>query len=111
VHCDGEQHDGEEDQHQDRDDDHSAEQAAPHDLQDRGDQSDAAAEFTATQADDLYELISQRTAEGRSIAITANRAPQDVSAHAVRVSDRRRFRRRKISARRIVGGLGHDGFS
>ena len=34
-------------------------------------------EFTSTQADDLYELISQRIAEGRSIAITANRAPQD----------------------------------
>lgn len=34
-------------------------------------------EFTPTQADDLYELISQRVAEGRSIAITANRAPQD----------------------------------
>lgn len=34
-------------------------------------------EFSPTQADDLYELISQRVAEGRSIAITANRAPQD----------------------------------
>ncbi|MFE0063484.1 AFG1/ZapE family ATPase [Streptomyces sp. NPDC059003] len=34
-------------------------------------------EFTPRQADDLYELISQRIAEGRSIAITANRAPQD----------------------------------
>jgi DNA replication protein DnaC len=34
-------------------------------------------EFTPAQADDLYELISQRIAEGRSIAITANRAPQD----------------------------------
>jgi DNA replication protein DnaC len=32
-------------------------------------------EFTPPQADDLYELISQRVAEGRSIAITANRAP------------------------------------
>jgi DNA replication protein DnaC len=34
-------------------------------------------EFTPIQADDLYELISQRIAEGRSLAITANRAPQD----------------------------------
>src|SRR5256885_1113231 len=34
-------------------------------------------EFTAAQADYLYELISQRVAEGRSTAITANRAPQD----------------------------------
>jgi DNA replication protein DnaC len=34
-------------------------------------------EFSPGQADDLYELISQRIAEGRSIAITANRAPQD----------------------------------
>jgi DNA replication protein DnaC len=34
-------------------------------------------EFTPTQADDIYELISQRVVEGRSIAITANRAPQD----------------------------------
>lgn len=34
-------------------------------------------EFTPTQSDDLYELISQRVAEGRSVAITANRAPQD----------------------------------
>jgi DNA replication protein DnaC len=34
-------------------------------------------EFTPTQADDLYELISQRIAQGHSIAITANRAPQD----------------------------------
>jgi DNA replication protein DnaC len=32
-------------------------------------------EFTPGQADDLYELISQRIAEGRSNAITANRAP------------------------------------
>jgi DNA replication protein DnaC len=34
-------------------------------------------EFTPGQADDLYELISQRIAESRSIALTANRAPQD----------------------------------
>lgn len=34
-------------------------------------------EFTPTQADDLYELLSQRVTEGRSVAITANRAPQD----------------------------------
>jgi DNA replication protein DnaC len=34
-------------------------------------------EFTPGQADDLYELISQRITEGRSIALTANRAPQD----------------------------------
>lgn len=32
-------------------------------------------EFTVTQADDLYELISERT--GRSLAITANRAASD----------------------------------
>jgi DNA replication protein DnaC len=37
-------------------------------------------EFTPTQADDLYVLVSQRVAEGRSIAITANRAPQDCYA-------------------------------
>ena len=30
----------------------------------------------ATQAGDLYELISRRIAVSRSIAITANRAPQ-----------------------------------
>ncbi|WP_369410581.1 ATP-binding protein [Kribbella orskensis] len=29
------------------------------------------------QADDLYDLISKGLAEDRSIAITANRAPQD----------------------------------
>jgi DNA replication protein DnaC len=34
-------------------------------------------EFTPGQADDFYELICQRIAEGRSIAITASRAPQD----------------------------------
>lgn len=34
-------------------------------------------EFTAQQADDLYELLSQRITDGASIIITANRAPQD----------------------------------
>jgi DNA replication protein DnaC len=32
-------------------------------------------ELTATQADDLYELITERT--GRSLILTSNRAPQD----------------------------------
>jgi DNA replication protein DnaC len=34
-------------------------------------------EFTAQQADDLYELVSQRITDGTSLIITANRAPQD----------------------------------
>ena len=34
-------------------------------------------QFTAQQADDLYELVSQRVADGTSLIITANRAPQD----------------------------------
>jgi DNA replication protein DnaC len=34
-------------------------------------------QFTAQQADDLYELVSQRVADGASLIITANRAPQD----------------------------------
>ena len=33
-------------------------------------------EFTAQQADDLYELVSQRVADGNPLIITANRAPQ-----------------------------------
>jgi DNA replication protein DnaC len=32
-------------------------------------------ELTATQADDLYELVTERT--GRSLILTSNRAPQD----------------------------------
>jgi DNA replication protein DnaC len=34
-------------------------------------------EHTPAQADDLYELVSGRTAAGRSMVITANRAPVD----------------------------------
>jgi DNA replication protein DnaC len=34
-------------------------------------------ELTATQADDLYELVSERVQAGRSLTITANRAPAD----------------------------------
>jgi DNA replication protein DnaC len=34
-------------------------------------------QLTAPQADDLYELISERANTGRSVIITANRAPQD----------------------------------
>jgi DNA replication protein DnaC len=34
-------------------------------------------EFTAQQADDLYELVSQRITDGASMIISANRAPQD----------------------------------
>ncbi|MFC9817434.1 hypothetical protein ACFVJM_35910 [Streptomyces virginiae] len=32
-------------------------------------------QMTATQADDLYELVSER--QGRSVIITSNRAPSD----------------------------------
>ncbi|MFF3336903.1 ATP-binding protein [Streptomyces sp. NPDC002888] len=32
-------------------------------------------QLTATQADDLYELVSER--QGRSLIITSNRAPSD----------------------------------
>ena len=34
-------------------------------------------EHTAAQADDLYELVSARASDGRSMVITANRAPVD----------------------------------
>jgi DNA replication protein DnaC len=34
-------------------------------------------EFTAAQADDLYELISERAAAGRSLVLTSNRSPVD----------------------------------
>jgi DNA replication protein DnaC len=34
-------------------------------------------ELTITQADDLYELISERTAAGRSLILTSNRSPVD----------------------------------
>ena len=34
-------------------------------------------ELTATQADDLYELISERAANGASMILTSNRAPLD----------------------------------
>ncbi len=34
-------------------------------------------ELTPTQADDLYELVSERARTGRSLIITANRAPAD----------------------------------
>lgn len=34
-------------------------------------------ELTATQADDLYELIGERAATGRSLILTSNRAPAD----------------------------------
>lgn len=33
--------------------------------------------FTAAQADDLYELISERAAAGRSLVLTSNRSPVD----------------------------------
>ncbi|MFH8681253.1 ATP-binding protein [Streptomyces lydicus] len=35
----------------------------------------AVRQLTATQADDLYELVSER--QGRSLVITSNRAPSD----------------------------------
>jgi DNA replication protein DnaC len=34
-------------------------------------------ELAATQADDLYELISERTAAGGSMILTSNRSPVD----------------------------------
>lgn len=34
-------------------------------------------ELTAAQADDLYELISERSQAGRSLVLTSNRAPMD----------------------------------
>ena len=34
-------------------------------------------ELTAQQADDLYELISERAQAGRSLIATSNRAPAD----------------------------------
>jgi DNA replication protein DnaC len=34
-------------------------------------------ELTATQADDLYELVSERAQAGRSLIITSNRSPVD----------------------------------
>jgi DNA replication protein DnaC len=34
-------------------------------------------ELTAQQADDLYELVSERAQAGRSLIITANRSPAD----------------------------------
>jgi DNA replication protein DnaC len=34
-------------------------------------------EFTSTQADDLYELTSERAATGKSLIITSNRSPND----------------------------------
>ena len=34
-------------------------------------------ELTATQADDLYELVTARAAAGRSLVLTSNRAPAD----------------------------------
>jgi DNA replication protein DnaC len=34
-------------------------------------------ELTAQQADDLYELISERARHGRSLIITSNRSPVD----------------------------------
>jgi DNA replication protein DnaC len=34
-------------------------------------------EMTASQADDLYELISERAAAGRSLILTSNRSPVD----------------------------------
>jgi DNA replication protein DnaC len=34
-------------------------------------------ELTPGQADDLYELVSERARTGRSLIITANRAPAD----------------------------------
>src|SRR5213078_3205891 len=40
-------------------------------------------ELTAGQADDLYELVSERNRTGRSLIITANRAPVDWYGFAV----------------------------
>jgi DNA replication protein DnaC len=34
-------------------------------------------ELTTTQADDLYELVSERARTGRSLIITSNRSPVD----------------------------------
>jgi DNA replication protein DnaC len=34
-------------------------------------------EYSATQADDLYELVSARAASGRSLVLTSNRSPVD----------------------------------
>jgi DNA replication protein DnaC len=34
-------------------------------------------QLTAQQADDLYELVSERSQAGRSLVITANRSPTD----------------------------------
>ena len=34
-------------------------------------------ELTATQADDLYELVTSRAAAGRSLILTSNRSPVD----------------------------------
>jgi DNA replication protein DnaC len=34
-------------------------------------------EFTAPQADDLYEIVSERAAAGRALILTSNRAPTD----------------------------------
>jgi len=34
-------------------------------------------ELSAVQADDLYELVSERAAAGRSIILTSNRSPVD----------------------------------
>ena len=34
-------------------------------------------EHTATQADDLYELISDRAVNGRPLILTSNRSPKD----------------------------------
>ena len=34
-------------------------------------------EYSATQADDLYELVSARAASGRSLVLTSNRSPLD----------------------------------
>jgi DNA replication protein DnaC len=34
-------------------------------------------EYTTTQADDLYELVSARAAAGRSLVLTSNRSPVD----------------------------------
>jgi DNA replication protein DnaC len=34
-------------------------------------------EFTPAQADDLYELVSERTARGAAVALASNRQPSD----------------------------------
>jgi DNA replication protein DnaC len=34
-------------------------------------------EHSATQADDLYELVTARAAAGRSLILTSNRSPAD----------------------------------